>query len=245
MADKPHILVVEDDEMVQDIVNHCLSSEGYRVTGVGEGVAMRKVMESDPAELVIMDIRLPGEDGFALTQYLHENYDVGVIIVSARTDHVDRVVGLEIGADDYVTKPFNERELLARVRSVMRRLQKGNEATKAVSTTPLDSGIVSFAEWRLDCGARHLSNNAGEPVSLTSSEFSLLRCFVSNPQRVMTRDRLMEFVYQRDYEPYDRSIDVLITRLRRKLEVEPKLPTLIKTVRGSGYLFAAEVLAQD
>jgi DNA-binding response OmpR family regulator len=109
MADKPHILVVEDDEMVQDIVNHCLSSEGYRVTGVGEGVAMRKVMESDPAELVIMDIRLPGEDGFALTQYLHENYDVGVIIVSARTDHVDRVVGLEIGADDYVTKSFNER----------------------------------------------------------------------------------------------------------------------------------------
>lgn len=245
MAEHAHILVVEDDESVQDIVKHYLTSEGYRVTVVGEGMAMRDVMKADPAELVIMDIRLPGEDGFALTQFLHENYDVGVIIVSARTDHVDRVVGLEIGADDYVTKPFNERELLARVRSVLRRLQRSGDTNKNVSVTSLDNGVVRFAQWRLDCGARHLSDESGDAVSLTSSEFSLLQSFVASPQRVMTRDRLMDMVYSRDYEPYDRSIDVLITRLRRKIEVDSKKPALIKTVRGSGYLFAAEVLPEE
>jgi DNA-binding response OmpR family regulator len=242
MDENNHILVVEDDEMVQDIVKAYLSNEGYRVTTVDDGEGMRAEMEKDPAELVIMDIRLPGEDGFSLTKYLREHYDVGVIILSARTDHVDRIVGLEIGADDYVTKPFNERELLARVRSVLRRMRKytGGESDTGQPAAPTKN-IVRFGDWRLDCGARHLSDGAGKPVALTSSEFNLLQSFVSNPQRVMTRDQLMDMVYQRNYEPYDRSIDVLVTRLRRKIESEPKTPELIKTVRGSGYLFTAEV----
>lgn len=245
MADKTHILVVEDDEMVQDIVKHYLENEDYRVSVVEEGIAMRAVMEADPAELVIMDIRLPGEDGFALTQYLHEHYDVGVIIVSARTDPVDRVVGLEIGADDYVTKPFNERELLARVRSVLRRLRRRTAApAEAEEADTAVADTVLFAGWRLNCGARQLTNGNGEAVPLTSSEFNLLHSFIANPQRVMTRDRLMDLVYQRNYEPFDRSIDVLVTRLRRKIEEEPKTPALIKTVRGAGYLFAAEVTAE-
>jgi len=245
MSDEQHILVVEDDEMVADLVRTYLASEGYRVTVVEEGGEMRKVMDKDPAELVIMDIRLPGEDGFALTQYLHENYAVGVIIVSARTDHVDRVVGLEIGADDYVTKPFNERELLARVRSVLRRIQSEGKPKAGEQGNQGGQSIVTFSGWRLDCGARHLSTVEGEAVTLTSSEFSLLHSLVQNPQPVMTRDRLMDMVYQRNYEPYDRSIDVLVTRLRRKIEETPKSPTLIKTVRGSGYLFAAEVRPEE
>lgn len=234
--------------MVADLVKTYLSSEGYRVSVVEEGGEMRKVMEKDPAQLVIMEIRLPGEDGFALTQYLHENYDVGVIIVSARTDPVDSVVGLEIGADDYVTKPFNEREVRARVRSVLRRIL--TEGKAAAAETPdrrvADNGVVLFGGRRLDCGTRHLSDaSSGGAVALTSSEFSLLHFLVSNPQRVMSRDRLMDLVYKRNYEPYDRSIDVLITRRRRKIEETPKSPTLIKTVRGAGYLLAAEVRSED
>lgn len=245
MSEEQHILVVEDDEMVADLVKTYLGSEGYRVTVVEEGGEMRKVMEKDPAELVIMVIRLPGEDGFALTQFLHEIYNVGVIIVSARTDHVDRVVGLEIGADDYVTKPFNERELLSRVRSVLRRTQAEGLPSSDDRGTAAENGVVLFGDWRLDCGARHLSGASGDAVALTSSEFSLSHCLVRNPQRIMTRDRLMDLVYQRNYEPYDRSIDVLVTRLRRKIEDSPKSPSLIKTVRGAGYLFAAEVRPEE
>lgn len=236
-----HILVVEDDPTVRSFIEEYLGSQGYRMSGARDGTAMRHIFAKQDVDLVILDLMLPGEDGLELAREIRSESNVPIIMVTGRADIVDRVVGLEIGADDYIPKPFEARELLARVRSVLRRSQRGgNVKTEARSAT----STAAFAGWRLDLGRRQLHSAAGEEVKLTSAEFDLLAAFVNNPDKVLSRDRLLDLVYGREMFPFERSIDVLVMRLRGKIEEDRANPVLIKTVRGSGYVFTPEVQIQ-
>ncbi len=237
MTATEHILVVEDDEFVQKALKVYLEGEGYRISIVDNGADMNRIMADDPVDLVLMDLKLPDDDGFDLTRELRERYNGGIIIVTAKDDTVDRVVGLEIGADDYVTKPFEQRELLARIRSVMRRVQEHVQAIS--STADTKQRVVVFNGWRLNLDSRQLLNPDGESVELTSGEFTLLAEFIGKAGRVLSRDHLLSAIYNREWEPYDRSIDVLVTRLRRKIEQNSRHPEIVKTVRSAGYMFAA------
>jgi len=235
----PRILVVEDDPFVRDVLDIYLRGEGYEVTLAADGKDMRKVLAGTAFHLVIMDLRLPGEDGFALTRYLREQYQIGIIILSTRHEIMDRVVGLECGADDYLTKPFEERELLARIRSVLRR-------TGALSSAPqtprreVPHGKLTYQEWTLDQDAGVFRSKSGAEAMLTGNECRLLAHLIRNAGHVQTREDLMAGVLQREWDPMDRSIDVLITRLRHKIEVDPKRPVMIKTVRGAGYILSPD-----
>jgi DNA-binding response OmpR family regulator len=236
----PRILVVEDDPFVRDVLDIYLRGEGYEVTLATDGKDMRRVLSDTPIHLVIMDLRLPGEDGFALTRYLREQYKtLGIIILSTRHEIMDRVVGLECGADDYLTKPFEERELLARIRSVLRR-------TGALAATPqaarreVPHGKLTYQGWTLDQDAGLFRSKSGAEAMLTGNECRLLAHLIRNAGKVQTREDLMANVLSREWDPMDRSIDVLVTRVRHKIEVDPKRPVMIKTVRGSGYMLAPE-----
>jgi len=226
-------LVVEDDRFVRELVEIYLSSEGYRVSAVADGEAMRKALKNNPADLVIMDLKLPGEDGLTLTRYLRANHSLGIVILTTRNDAVDRVVGLDCGADDYVTKPFDQRELLARIRSVLRRTAA--TPVRPVSTAS-NGGGVAFAGFRLDLTDNLVVSPSGERIELTSNEARLLAHLARNAGKVLSRDMLMDLVLQRSRDPLDRSIDILVTRIRRKIEHDPRHPSLIKTVRGAGYV---------
>lgn len=227
-----HLLVVDDDIEIAQILSRYFGGHGFRVSTAGDGIRMRHVLDSEPVDIVMMDIGLPGEDGFSLTRNLREHWHGPVIIVSGRGESVDRVVGLELGADDYVTKPFDLRELLARVRSVLRR---------ASSSPRTDTGRLAFDGCVLDLQAHSLSGPHGEPIPLTSGEFALLRVFVEHANQVLSRDQLMTHIHGRDAGPFDRSIDVQIGRLRRKIESDPANPQRIKSIRGTGYLFSPTV----
>lgn len=243
MAKTLHILVVEDDAFVQKALRLYLEGEGYRISTCDNGTDMHALMAKDPADLAIMDLKLPNDDGFELTRQLRDKYSVGIIILSSKDDSIDRVVGLEIGADDYVTKPWDERELLARIRSVMRRVSDRQHAS-----SNSDSGkqrIITFNGWVLNLDSRELKDPDGAKVELTSGEFSLLNEFIEKAGRVLSRDHLLSAIYSRDWEPFDRSIDVLVTRLRRKIEQDSRHPEIIKTVRGTGYMFAAAIKRPD
>lgn len=243
MAKTVHILVVEDDAFVQKALRLYLEGEGYRISTCDNGADMHALMAKDPADLAIMDLKLPTDDGFELTRQLRDKYSVGIIILSSKDDSIDRVVGLEIGADDYVTKPWDERELLARIRSVMRRVSDRQHAS-----SNSDSGeqrIITFNGWILNLDSRELKDPDGAKVELTSGEFSLLNEFIEKAGRVLSRDHLLSAIYSRDWEPFDRSIDVLVTRLRRKIEQDSRHPEIIKTVRGTGYMFAAAIKRPD
>ena len=233
---RPHLLVVDDDRDIVEIIERYFSAQGFDVAIAADGAAMRSVIESRDIDVVLLDLGLPGEDGFTLTRYLRQRWKGALIIVTGRGDSVDRVVGLEMGADDYVTKPFDLRELLARVRSVLRRAA---EAT--ASSADHVQQILRFCGFRLDVGSRELTDAAGKIIPLTSGEFDLLGAFVANPNRVLSRDDLMNRIHGRDAGPFDRAIDVQIGRLRRKMETDPAQPALIKSVRGAGYLFTARV----
>ncbi len=243
MAESAHILVVEDDAFVQKALRLYLEGEGYRISTCDNGADMHALMAKDPADLAIMDLKLPDDDGFDLTKQLREKYAVGIIILTSKDDAIDRVVGLEIGADDYVTKPWDERELLARIRSVMRRVTERRSAgAKAIDA---EQRQVSFNGWILNLDSRELKNPEGRKIELTSGEFSLLNEFIEKAGRVLSRDHLLSAIYSRDWEPFDRSIDVLVTRLRRKIEADSRHPEIIKTVRGTGYMFAAAIKRAD
>lgn len=242
MAESAHILVVEDDAFVQKALRLYLEGEGYRITTCDNGADMHALMAKDPADLAIMDLKLPNDDGFDLTKQLRDKYSVGIIILTSKDDAIDRVVGLEIGADDYVTKPWDERELLARIRSVMRRV---NERQNGAKSSDREQRIVTFSGWVLNLDSRELKNPGGSKVELTSGEFSLLNEFIEKAGRVLSRDHLLSAIYSRDWEPFDRSIDVLVTRLRRKVEADSRHPEIIKTVRGTGYMFAAAIKRAD
>ncbi len=235
MSSRNHIVVVDDDPDLRSLIHGYLENAGFKVTPAANGRAMRRIITEHPADLVILDVVMPGEGGLALTRHLRENSDVGIIILTGRGETIDRVVGLEMGADDYLGKPFELRELLARVRSVLRRA----EIRAASPESPRDS--VRFAGWKLDLPSRRLVSPGGEDVALTTAEFALLSALVNNPNRIMSRERLLDLTHRPGPEPFDRSIDVLILRLRRKIEADPKRPTLIKTVRGSGYVFTPDV----
>lgn len=242
MAESAHILVVEDDAFVQKALRLYLEGEGYRITTCDNGADMHALMAKDPADLAIMDLKLPNDDGFDLTKQLRDKYSVGIIILTSKDDAIDRVVGLEIGADDYVTKPWDERELLARIRSVMRRV---NERKGAAKGSESEQRVVTFSGWLLNLDSRELKDPDGKKVELTSGEFSLLNEFIEKAGRVLSRDHLLSAIYSRDWEPFDRSIDVLVTRLRRKVEADSRHPEIIKTVRGTGYMFAAAIKRAD
>lgn len=231
---KSRILIVEDDPFVRDILDIYLTGEGYRVATAGSGREMRERLAERPVDLVLMDIKLPGEDGFALTRYLRSHHKVGIIIITTRHETVDKVVGLECGADDYVIKPFEEREVLARIRSVLRRVCDQAASTAAAGGPP-SANRLSFHGMILDPDNGFLQAN-GHSQTLTGHECRLLAHLVRHAGEPQDREALMTQVLRRAWSPLDRSIDVLITRLRQKVEADPRHPAVIKTVRGTGYV---------
>ncbi|OAI52370.1 two-component system response regulator [Betaproteobacteria bacterium SCGC AG-212-J23] len=228
--DATRVLVVDDDPTIRQMLADYLGDHGYEVTLAASGTAMRAEMERARPAVVLLDIGLPGEDGLTLARFLRERYEVGIIMVTGASDVVDRVAGLEVGADDYIAKPFDPRELRARLKSVLRRLEK-----KADSPKP--GGRVSMGNCVLDLKARTLSDTRGRDIPITSMEFDLLKTLLEHPNQVLSRDQLLSMTRNREWEPYDRSIDIRITRLRRKLEDDPAHPRVIKTVRGAGYMY--------
>lgn len=230
------LLIVDDEADVSGMLARYFTAQGFAVTTVSDGIQMREVLAAQPIDLVLLDLGLPGEDGFSLTRYLREQWRGPVVIVTGRGESVDRIVGLELGADDYVTKPFDLRELLARVRSVLRRAHPATPSVPAHA-----DGTLAFDRFILDTRSHALSTAEGASIELTSGEFALLHILAEHPQQVMTRDHLMTHIHGRDAGPFDRSIDVQVGRLRRKIEPDPKVPQLIKSVRGTGYLFTPTV----
>ena len=239
-----HVVIVDDDERLRNRLRAFLEKEGYRATAVDGGAALRARMAETTPDLVILDLTMPGEDGLSLTRFLREISGVGIVILTGKGDAVDRIVGLELGADDYIAKPFELRELLARIRSVIRRLHPAGPAAAGDTTSkgesPEGENIV-FESWNLDLVRHRLTAPDGRPVHLTTAEFGLLAALAASPNRPLDRDRLLDEVGGRDWQPFDRSIDLHISHLRRKLGDDPKDPTLIKTVRGAGYMLAAAV----
>ncbi len=232
MSNPIKILVVDDDADLRWMVNKYLSKYDFAVTLAEDGIQMREALDKDSFDLAILDVNLPGEDGLSLAQYLRNNYTIGIIMLSAAAEVFDRIVGLEMGADDYVTKPFEPRELLARVKSVLRRAQVA-ENTEEDKT----GNRVRFGEFCLNLESHQLLDKNNESIALTSMEFDLLKAFAENPNKVLNRDQLLNLSHNRDWDPFDRSIDIRITRIRRKIEAEPSKPQIIKTVRGVGYIF--------
>ena len=237
MSDNGHILIVDDQQEICDLVQEYLAGEGYRVSTAQDGAGMRKAMARSRVDLVILDLMLPGEDGLTLARWLRQESTVGIIILTGRGEIVDRIIGLEMGADDYLPKPFHLRELLARVKSVLRRASFSSTENQAA----LARSRARFAGWNLDLSSRELFSPSGKEVRLTTGEFDLLAAFVNNANQVLTRDRLLDLARNREAGPFDRTIDVQVGRLRRKLEDDPQRPTMIKTVRGTGYIFTPTV----
>jgi DNA-binding response OmpR family regulator len=240
-GDRPvHLAVLDDEVEITQMLGNYLGSQGYRVSQVHSGRMLLDLMaRGDPPALVLLDLGLPGEDGFSIARQLREHWHCGLVIVSGRHDAVDKVVGLEVGADDYVTKPFDLRELLARVKAVLRRLAP--EARDTAASEPVSRERLHFAGWKLDLAARRLSDATGAEVTLTAGEFELLSVLARHPGRVLSRDYLLEQTRGREAGPYERTVDVQIGRLRRKIERNAEEPQIIKSVRGAGYIFVASV----
>jgi two-component system phosphate regulon response regulator OmpR len=237
VSESVHIVVVDDEQDIRETLEEYLALQRYRVTCAEGGEALRRIVEEDRIDLVILDITMPGEDGLSLARFLRENTEVGIIMLTAAGHVVDRIVGLEMGADDYLAKPVDLRELLARVKAVLRRA--GGKA-EAGSGAAAPESEVQFGECRLDLDAHKLFGADGNEVPITSMEFDLLKAFAEHPNRVLTRDQLLDMAHNKDWEPFDRSIDIRIARIRRKVEQDPAKPQIIKTVRGAGYLFARD-----
>lgn len=229
------ILVVDDDPDVRDIVERCLKDAGFRVWTAADGSKVFHTISEHGIDLAIIDVMLPDTDGLMLTRKLKEHSSIGVIILSGRGETTEKVIGLEIGADDYIGKPFEPRELLARVRSVLRRLTQTTEAPSVETTA------FTFDDWLLNVTARTLTSPKGEIIELSSGEFNLLKAFVEHPNRVLSRDQLLDFTHANDTPAFDRSVDVRVGRVRKKIEVDPQNPQFIKTIRNGGYMFAATV----
>ena len=239
MAESPiRILVVDDDSALRGLLEEYLTREGFEVTGVEDGEAMDAWLAGHEPGLVILDLMLPGEDGLTLARRLRTRAQVPIIMLSARGDDIDRIVGLEVGADDYLSKPFNPRELLARIRAVLRRRAPtdAEAAPGEVQEEAADESIFAFGPYRLDLDLRELRRD-GEPVVLTSGEFDLLRVLVEHRDRVLDRDRILDLLKGYERSPFDRSIDVQVARLRAKIEPDTKRPSYIRTIWGKGYLF--------
>jgi two-component system, OmpR family, response regulator len=234
------ILVVDDDETTRELLAEYLSEYDYRVTGVADGQAMHKALRDSVVDLIVLDLRLHGEDGLTLARTLRAESSIPIIMLTGRKTDVDRIMGLELGADDYVTKPFNPRELVARIRTVLRRAQQGKQVTGG----PADKvRAYRFAGWELDLRTHRLTSPGAQQVTLTHAEYGLLVALLGAPQRILSRDQLLEMTRGYDEEVFDRSIDVQILRLRRKLERDPARPEVIRTERGVGYYLNVPVQA--
>ncbi|HVI50124.1 MAG TPA: response regulator [Candidatus Sulfotelmatobacter sp.] len=239
MDGKPHILVVDDNREIRDLVDKFLTQYDFRVTAVADGKAMRRALETSQIDLVVLDIMLPGEDGLSLCRWLRgEKPGLPIIMVTAIGGEADRIVGLEMGADDYLPKPFSARELLARIKAVMRR---SAGVAAGISADEEKSAVYHFIGWKLDAPSRKLTSPDGMLVPLSSGEFDMLLVFVQHPHRVLNRDQLLDLARGRSSVSFDRSIDTQVSRLRRKIETDQKDPAIIKTVWGEGYVFSAPV----
>lgn len=229
---KEHVLIVDDDDALRSLLEQYLTGNGFAVSLAANGAVMDEVLQTVHPDLVILDLMMPGEDGLSIARRLRASTHLPIIMLSARGEDIDRIVGLEVGADDYLAKPFNPRELLARIRAVLRRKQDTAASEQAAA-----ENVMRFGEFELDLDAQRLTK-AGAEINLTSAEFSILQIFTSHPNRVLSRDQLMDMLKGYDRDPFDRSIDVRVTRLRRKIEANPAEPEYIRTVWGQGYLFA-------
>ena len=237
MIPLPHILVVDDDEEILSLLTGFFRRHAHAVTVAADGAGMFAALERERIDLVILDVMLQGEDGFSLCRRLRAQSEVPVIMLTARGDHTDRVVGLEIGADDYLVKPFDARELLARIKAVLRRTEGAAAGLAATATRP----VLEFSGWRLDVARRELRSAGNTLMILSGGEFDLLLAFAEHPQRVLTREQLLDLARGATHAAFDRSIDVQVSRLRRKLEPDAKSPHVIRTVRNGGYIFTPEV----
>ncbi len=235
-----HIAILDDEVEITQLLAHYLGGHGYRITQLHDGRALAALMPVDPPALVLLDLGLPGEDGFSIARQLREHWHCGLVIITGRGDAVDKVVGLEMGADDYVTKPFDLRELAARIKAVLRRIAPAESVAPGEAAGP---NVLQFAGWQLDLAARQLLDPAGADVTLTTGEFDLLCAFAKQPGRVLSRDHLLEQTHRREAGPFDRTIDVQVGRLRKKLSDDADNPKIIKSVRGAGYILVAPVTA--
>lgn len=236
---QPHILALDDDPSIRELVAEYLTQNELRVTTVANGRDLAAVIARETIDLVVLDLRLPGEDGMQIARQLRERSAIPILMLTGLAEEADRVMGLELGADDYLTKPFSPRELLARIRALLRRAKAQATVADAIAKVR----AYRFGNWELNVGLRKLKSSEGQAVDLTNGEFSLLTAFLSAPQRVLTRDQLLELSRLHNAEVYDRSIDVQILRLRRKIEPDPAHPLYIRTERGAGYVFHAAVEA--
>ncbi len=236
MNSTDHILIVDDDRDIRALLGDYLQKNGYRVTLVADGKRMQEVLESENISIIVLDLMLPGEDGLVLCRNIRAKSQIPVLMLTAKGDDMDRIVGLEMGADDYVAKPFNPRELLSRIKSILRRSKASQEAIK-----PDEANVVRFSGWHLDMLSRQLTSPQGVAVPLSGSEYRLLRVFIDHANRILNRDQLMDLCRGREMFPFDRSIDVQVSRLRQRLGDDAKEPMLIKTIRGEGYMLAAKV----
>ncbi|WP_047258656.1 response regulator [Chromobacterium subtsugae] len=235
MSQASRLLIVDDDPDLRDLLSDYLSRQGMIVAAVGDGDAMNRILAEQSFDILILDLMLPGTDGLTLCRDLRSRSSIPILMLTARGDELDRIIGLEMGADDYLPKPFNPRELLARVRSILRRVEekRSNSALRS----------LQFAEWRLELGAQHLVDSGGVVTPLSGGEFKLMQALAENPQRVMSRDQLMEAMNGKEAGPFDRTVDVMIGRLRRRLGDDAREPLLIKTIRSGGYMLACEVVS--
>jgi two-component system phosphate regulon response regulator OmpR len=240
MAEPSHLVVVDDEPEICAMLAEYLGQAGFAVSTAAGGGPLRALLAERPADLVILDINMPGEDGLSLARWLRAEVGCAIVMLTAAGDIVDRVVGLEMGADDYLAKPVDLRELLARIRAVLRRsAQRPATPPPAAAAAARSRAAVQFGSCRLDLAGHRLFASDGREVPITSMEFDLLQAFASHPDQVLTRDQLLDLAHNKDWEPFDRSIDIRIARLRRKIEDDPAKPQVIKTVRGSGYLFVS------
>lgn len=237
MSAMDHILIVDDDRDIRELLSEYLQKQGYRVSVAADGRAMRAVMTRATPDLIVLDLMLPGDDGLTLCREVRAHCDIPIIMLTARSEEVDRIVGLEMGADDYLAKPFSPRELVARIKSILRR-------TRALPANlkPDQAKSLRFAGWKLDIATRNLISPDGVTISLSGTDYKLLRIFLDHPNRVLNRDQLIDMTQSRDAGPFDRSIDLQVSRLRRRLNDNPKEPAIIKTARGEGYVLASEVI---
>jgi two-component system OmpR family response regulator len=236
-----HLAVVDDEAEITQLVANYLKGHGFRVSQLHDGASLFELMAADPPLLVLLDLGLGDEDGLAIARKLREHHRCGLVIVTGRSDPVDKIVGLEVGADDYVTKPFDLRELLARIKALQRRLEPAAATPAVPAPAAAARTTLGFAGWSLDTAARTLLSPEQREVALTTGEFDLLATFARHPGRVLSRDFLLEHTRGRESGPFDRTIDVQVGRLRRKIESDPENPQIIKSVRGAGYLFVPPV----
>ena len=239
MAEIDHVLIVDDDRDIRELLSTYLEKQGLRCTAVADGRAMRAALARSTPDLIVLDIMLPGDDGLVLCREIRSGKQrtIPILMLTARDDETDRVVGLELGADDYMSKPFAARELLARIRAVLRRTRMLPPNMQVSEPARL----LGFGAWRLDVVARHLLADDDVAVALSSAEYRLLRVFLDHPQRVLTRDQLLELTHGHDAQAFDRSIDILVSRLRQRLRDDPREPRYIKTLRSEGYVLSCPV----